>query len=265
MIDSNIIFGRLRLLFRWNRFIARSLVHNDVDFIFNALKAISRLFIYSFNDIRGKSVLCNVCGWKGYQFYPNVGPGYYETNTTCPKCLCQDRHRALAYILEKKTDFFTEGKNALEVAPMRSFEQYCLEKKKQGEYLSFDYERHAMEKDDVTCMSYQDEQYDFFLCLHVMEHIQDETKALSEIKRVLKTGGTAIFQVPLDWELEKTLEYVAPKRRETGHVRKYGQDFENRLTDVGFKVSLVSATDVFTGKQQHDYGFDPNPFFFAKK
>lgn len=265
MIKSNIVFGRLRLTWRWLRFISKSIYYFDFDFVLNSLRALILLLMYRIRDFHTILVECNICGWQGAQFYPNVGPGYFEKNTTCPACLCQDRHRSLIYILEKKTDFFQPKKKVLEVAPMRSFEQYCRERKQTDEYTSFDFERYAMERGDITNMSYQDDSYNYFLCLHVMEHIREEKKALDEIYRVLQVGGIAIFQVPLNEALEKTVEYKSPRRRETNHVRMYGQDFIERIAKVGFKVSQVSMSDIHIQYGYLSNGFDNKSFYFAQK
>lgn len=64
--------------------------------------------------------------------------------------------------------------------------------------------------------------------------------------RVLKPGGWAILQVPLERKREQTFEdlrIVSPEDREKwfhqeDHVRIYGLDYKDRLEAAGFKVSL---------------------------
>lgn len=48
----------------------------------------------------------------------------------------------------------------------------------------------------VTNISYPDNNFDLVLALDIIEHVADDTKALAEIKRVLKPDGIAIFFVP---------------------------------------------------------------------
>ena len=45
-------------------------------------------------------------------------------------------------------------------------------------------------------MPFTDNMYDFILCNHVLEHVENDLKALREIKRILKKGGKGIVQVP---------------------------------------------------------------------
>ena len=39
--------------------------------------------------------------------------------------------------------------------------------------------------------------YDVFICSHVLEHVDDDKKALSELFRILKPGGFGILMVPI--------------------------------------------------------------------
>jgi len=79
---------------------------------------------------------------------------------------------------------------------------------------------------------------------HVLEHIPDDKKAMSEILRVLKPSGWAILQVPI--LAEKTIEdpiVRSPEERERvygqfDHVRAYGLDYKDRLEDAGFIVTV---------------------------
>ena len=43
---------------------------------------------------------------------------------------------------------------------------------------------------------FDDNTFDAAMCNHVMEHVNDDIKAMSEIHRVLKPGGWAILQIP---------------------------------------------------------------------
>jgi SAM-dependent methyltransferase len=265
-IPSQPVTGRLRLGVRWTIFGLRSVRSRDFDFTINALVSLGRLLVYSIRDaiINRRSVECNLCGWKGNHFYPNTGPGYHELRTVCPGCRCQNRHRSLVTVLRERTAFFEDQVAVLEVAPMMRFQEYTLANKPSG-YVSFDIERFAMEKGDITKMRYEDNSQDYFLALHVLEHIPQETEALSEILRVLKPQGTAILQVPIDWSVENTYEYGKPDPREVGHVRRYGQDFAQHIAQHGFEMESVSVSDLLEKEAIERYGLCREPFFFARK
>jgi SAM-dependent methyltransferase len=168
-------------------------------------------------------------------------------------------------VLWQYTDFFSPDTTVIEVAPPRNFQKYCLRQKSDRNYISFDIERFAMERGDITQMHYQDNMADYLLCFHVLEHIKDEGLALSEIHRVLKPGGSAILQVPIDWQVEKTREYPAPNPRDVGHVRRYGRDFPQLVSASGFKVTEVSATECVHPEEVERFGLSREPIFLAKR
>ena len=124
------------------------------------------------------------------------------------------------------------------------------------DYVTADlYDSKAMLKMDITKIEYPDEAVDFFYCSHVLEHIEDDAKAISEIYRVLKKGGFAIIMVPIT--VEKTFEdpsVTDPAEREKlfgqyDHVRLYGVDFKDRLIAGGFKVTDYYIDDLFNKKE----------------
>jgi predicted SAM-dependent methyltransferase len=82
----------------------------------------------------------------------------------------------------------------------------------------------------------------------VLEHIENEKLALSEIMRVLKPGGSAILQVPWSPLLDTTYENSSVSTKadrekyfgQFDHVRLYGKDYPNRLQLAGFEVNVSS-------------------------
>lgn len=266
-IQQRPVIGRMRLCARWLKFALRSLKAGYFDFAWNAFRAELRLVWLTVRDIipKGQKVECNICGWTGYDFYPNVGWGFNERSVYCPGCVCLDRYRSLAIILWARTEFFSPDTYVIEVAPARNFQKYCLEQKNKENYISFDIGRFAMEKGDLTQMRYGDNIADYFLCFHVLEHLEDDLRALSEIRRVLKLGGLAILQVPIDWDLAQTYEYPAPNPRDVGHVRRYGRDFADRISSHGFQVSIVTVADCVANSEIDQFRLSKEPVFFAKK
>lgn len=104
----------------------------------------------------------------------------------------------------------------------------------------------ADRKIDITDINFENDYFDFIICNHVLEHIQNDRKAMSELFRVLKPGGEAILQVPISKYNKETFEdssVTTQEEREKyfgqrDHVRIYGKDYKKRLEDVGFKVNL---------------------------
>ena len=101
---------------------------------------------------------------------------------------------------------------------------------------------------DVQFTPFRNASFDCVLCCHVLEHVPDDQKAMREMFRILKPGGWAILQVPIDNNRDETFEDVkiaSPEEQERvfggrDHVRIYGQDYKRRLADAGFTVQFDS-------------------------
>jgi ubiquinone/menaquinone biosynthesis C-methylase UbiE len=53
-------------------------------------------------------------------------------------------------------------------------------------------------------LPFHDGSFDYLTCFEMLEHVQSEQQTLSEIKRVLKPGGTLIMSVPHRWWVFET-------------------------------------------------------------
>ncbi|MFH2092346.1 MAG: class I SAM-dependent methyltransferase [Pseudomonadota bacterium] len=75
---------------------------------------------------------------------------------------------------------------------------------------------------DVTCLPFDDNRFDCVICSEVLEHIPNDTLAITELVRILKPGKTLAISVPrflperICWFLSD--EYV---NADMGHVRIY--------------------------------------------
>lgn len=122
-------------------------------------------------------------------------------------------------------------------------------KKLNHEYITADlYSPIADIKADITNLPFDDDSFDVIFCNHVLEHIQDDIKAMRELFRVMKKGGMGIFQIPQDLNRESTFEdNTITDRKERAkifgqydHVRIYGLDYFEKLRSVGFKVREIA-------------------------
>jgi len=146
--------------------------------------------------------------------------------------------------LKNETGFFIEKLKVLHIAP-----EQCFHKKFRAMpnlyYITADLESPLADvKLDVQKMPFDNSTFDVVICNHVLEHVEDDHKALSEIYRVLKPGGYSIMQVPFNSSMEKTLEDPSvndPAERERlfrqkDHLRLYGLDYTARVQQAGFKI-----------------------------
>lgn len=190
----------------------------------------------------GNKFICPCCNGHFRKFLP-FGIKL-RLNALCPKCGSLERHRLLWLYLKNKTNFFNDNLKVLDIAPMRFFQQKC-KALSNLDYISADISSPAvMIKMDITNIPMPDNEFDCVICYHVLEHILDDKKGMRELYRVLKPGGWAILQSPIDYNRKDTFEninIVSPEERERvfgqkDHVRIYGQDYKERLENAGFIV-----------------------------
>lgn len=98
-------------------------------------------------------------------------------------------------------------------------------------------------KYDITDIDSENNSFDLIICYHILEHIDDDIKAMKELFRVLKSRGHCIIQTPFkNGEIYENNSIVTPAEREkhfgqSDHVRIYSiNGLRNRLEKVGFQV-----------------------------
>lgn len=94
---------------------------------------------------------------------------------------------------------------------------------------------------DATALPYPDASFDRIIAAEVLEHIVDDERAIAELARVLRPGGTIAVTVParaaerVCWAL--SADYHAPAVPD-GHVRIYSSgDLRAKLAAAGLYVS----------------------------
>jgi len=218
-----------------------------------------RLFYY-----HGSTVECPICNHGFRKMLPGgfhaevinklevIGAGY-RLHNICPYCLSTDRDRLVFLYLKNRTQFFNISNRVLHISPEPSL--YRVLKKATNltylmgtKYAEGSYYPAGISFFDLLSIPYPDNNFDVIICNHVLEHIEDDKQATSELFRVLKPGGYAILQVPISNKIEKTIEdftIIKPEERHEAfgqfdHVRVYGPDYKERLEAVGFFVTKQS-------------------------
>lgn len=225
----------------------------------------------------GNNVQCPVCNYAFREFAPYGLPE--RKNARCVNCESLERHRLLWKYLHEKTDVFQPaGKiRLLHFAPEKFFHA-VFSHSRNIEYVPcdispeiFNYEGGVpLTKIDITQIPFEANHFDVVLCNHVLEHIPDDRRAMSELFRVMKPGAWGIFQVPLDYNRKTTYEDFSitdAKEREKAfgqndHVRWYGQDYPERLRSAGFTVNEDAYVQSFSETELHRLGLLPSELIY---
>ncbi len=245
-------------------------------------------------DYLGERYECPLCKTKLNHFTPL--PAYYFNklqenqfihsifqsenpnleNYLCPACDASDRDRLYCLYIEKFLQ--TAGENAefnlLEIAPSSQLRKF-LQEKPQFNYRSADlFMPDVDDKIDITNMqAYADGQFDVFVCSHVLEHVEDDNRAMRELYRILSHQGWGITMVPINLGLKEDYEnssITSESERwkhfgQDDHVRMYSKSgFVNKLKTAGFRVEELGV-DYFGLADFDKYGIHPRTVLYIVK
>lgn len=226
----------------------------------------------------GKGKQCPLCGCQRRKFLPY---GYVTSreNALCPNCLSLERHRLLWLWLVRESDI---GRGAMalpkmlhiapEVALMRKFKKMYASTP--DRYVTADLESPLADMHfDVQQIPLEAESFDAIICNHIMEHVEDDGKALRELYRILRRGGWGVILSPVDLEREKTFEddtITDPAERtrifgQYDHRRIYGRDYAARLREAGFEVYDIDYKNELSKAEQELYALPADHLYIVCK
>jgi ubiquinone/menaquinone biosynthesis C-methylase UbiE len=102
---------------------------------------------------------------------------------------------------------------------------------------------------DIHKTQFSDESWHLIVCNHVLQHVNDFTLALFELKRILNKRGMLCLSVAADNNLETTYEnneIEKGKRMEeygqADYLRIFGRNFKKILENTGFGVEIIDGS-----------------------
>ena len=226
----------------------------------------------------GKGKQCPLCGCQRRRFLPY---GYVTSreNALCPNCLSLERHRLLWLWLVRESDI---GRGAMalpkmlhiapEVALMRKFKKMYASTP--DRYVTADLESPLADMHfDVQQIPLEEESFDAIICNHIMEHVEDDGKALRELYRIMRRGGWGVILSPVELEREKTFEddtITDPAERtrifgQYDHRRIYGRDYAARLREAGFEVYDIDYKNELSKAEQELYALPTDHLYIVCK
>jgi len=233
---------------------------------------------------------CLVCRQNVEQFIPYNGGfealppvqkalqlvGSDIDNFACPHCGCTDRERHLfVYLGLPNVLSQIAGGKVLHFAPER-YLRLLFQAQGPQEYVMADMYPHepGVQKIDMEHISFPDNYFDFVVANHVLEHVSDERKAISELTRVLKPGGRAVLQTPYSALLPSTIVEARPSSPvtreilfgETVHMRLFGTDIFSTIEAAGMKYIGGNHQTLNINVDSTHLGInEAEPFFLYEK
>ena len=251
---------------------------------FRIIRAVLRRFSPPFKH------KCVLCGHSSSGFLPYRGgrrhapPLMNALHTVgsnldlfeCPWCGCHDRERHL-FLYMKSKGFLPDlsSQKVLHFAPERHLSPK-IKSAQPNEYIQCDLFPQSPDvlKVDMLQMPFDDDYFDLLIANHVLEHVGDDLKGVSEIFRVLKPGGYAILQTPFSPDLHKTWEDAGINSNEArlqaygqeDHVRLFGRDIFMRFESSGLTSCVSEHCDLLPSIDCFCFGLNERePFFLFQK
>lgn len=193
-------------------------------------------------------------------------------DAACPDCGSRERHRLLWLYIMNETELAQGNQDILYFAPTDLIVRKLRESG--NTVITGDLRMESVDVHlDITQLPFSDDEFDAIICSHVLEHIPDDSTAIAELYRVCASDGAAIVMVPKDKGRQATYEdesVSSPEERleEFGvkdHVRLYGMDFPQRLSEAGFDVSVETYARQLGAEAIKKYGLRVNEQFLDRE
>jgi SAM-dependent methyltransferase len=207
------------------------------------------------------AVCCPCCRWTGLQFRTIFFGSYLRRNCGCPRCKSMERHRSYFLYYSGTTGFGdTKGKVIVYFAPEKSLADWLHNQKGlvvKADLVAPDVDLRA----DLGFLPFKSGSVDMIINHHVLEHVPDDSAALAEFDRILKSDGRLFISVPLDENRQFTWDWGFPDPVKQDHFRDYGMDFSQKL--ARFEFAAVDIPTAFSPEQVRRYGLGTSEIVFA--
>ena len=178
---------------------------------------------------------CPVCRYRG-PFLTHRSTTGRRPHAACPRCGALERHRLQHCVLDRYLP--ERGRAILHVAPEDFMRRRLAERF--DRYVTCDLVAPRVDcRTDLRRLPFGDAAFDMVFASHVLEHIDDDRRAIAEIHRVLRPGGHAVLPVPI--VVDRTVDYPHPVEAEAGHVRAPGLDYFDRYREVFSRVEVLTS------------------------
>lgn len=201
-----------------------------------------------------KKVKCSICGWSGNSFRNFLERHFIIYRQQCPVCSSLRRNRGmLDYLLKLprppgtltvvETGPFWANSKAL--GKFFSYVAVDLKNPPSSRFRPPNFVRARAE-----ALPFSDNFAWIVISSHCLEHIEDDIGALREYRRILRSDGHLLLDVPL----EGTPTSAKIENAEhLGHKWRYGLDFPNRVSSQGFSVETKIYFDLPNPSQEETF------------
>ena len=192
---------------------------------------------------------CPVCRWRGRAFRTFVSPDDVIPESICPCCGAFDRQRYLVFGMRAVLADKTRVPRVLLGLSLSQAMSYLLAHEGLGRCFKTDYDRidPRFEPEvtvDLRRAGFRDASFDWIMCSHVLDHIEQLDAAVDELVRLLRPGGLAWIQVAYQEDLAHSHRITRDPQILDAHAWRFGADFTALLQRPGWAVSAEHAASL---------------------
>lgn len=194
----------------------------------------------------------------------------------CPNCGCNDRDRHLWLYMGAVglVEAIPESR-ILHIAPEARIEAR-VRSLNPREYVTGDLipQRPEHRQIDVQELPFPSGSFELILCNHVLEHVADPDRAMTELGRCLTRDGHLVAQTPFAPKLKWTFEMSEPTSPQFArvffgqedHVRLFGADLPGRFAAAGLRGELSVHGQLLRDRDPVEFGCNERePFFLFER
>ena len=182
--------------------------------------------------------------------YVHFGKGEMTALDTyiCASCGASDRERLYTYWLKQQVSSggMPRSTRTIHFSPELGLSNLIRNSNLFDDYQTADLNDPNTDHNvDLLNLPFENDDFDFFICSHILEHVQDDRQAIRELFRITKPNGCGILMAPIIVGLEKTIEdptITSGAERwhlfgQDDHVRLYSHDdYVKRIESAGFTL-----------------------------
>ena len=189
---------------------------------------------------------CPICRYQG--FFTAFGqPPRHDAR--CGDCQSLERHRLFKLWMDRVLPFRPQDR-VLHVGPDPQLGQQIRPRVARYETADIAPRWPVNHRIDIEDTGLPDARFDWIICIHLLEHV-DDRRALAEIARMLKPGGSALIMSPVVEGWATTYEDASitdpdARRAHFGQsetLRVYGRDIRDRIRAAGLSLTEFTAVE----------------------
>ena len=204
---------------------------------------------------------CPLCGWRGRSYLTFLSPDEIIPHCICPECGSFDRQRLLGLAVRRELDRLGRRPGVLLGFSLSPAMRRFLEREGIGRCFRADLAPDgpfaADFAADLRAVGAADGAADWIFCSHVLEHVAELDACLAEIARLLRPGGIAWIQVPLEPGLARSRRIPIAPLRAHAHAWQFGADFASLVARPAWSVEEQPAAVFGDPERRARWGIDP--------